>query len=399
MRKWLSIAAVVVLCLALVIGVACGGEEEEAGVEKLKWGHGAIYWGAGGAAAGIPFKWATTLAREKIGVFEVAGQQYEWEFIYEENNCDIAGGITSANKLIFEHNVDFMSQHCGDPAYAAMQITEEVGMILFTGAGSLWDYGPDTRHTFQVLICFQLEWVPFIDWVTKEHPEVQTVAFAYLDDRMGHQQLDGLEAICEHYGLELKAVALPPAVVEYYPTATKLMTYHPDLVIGMLPLFKAMWDLGYEGLCGAWFWAEVAHGAVPWDKAAGKLLAFMPTPVGIEDLWPEAESFVAEYEERYGTEPSPAVFLYLFPYIMTQALQKAGTVDDVDKIIDVLETETFDTDIGPMYFGGEALNGIGHILMFPQPIYEVLGPGEYRILEVYSPEEVEALANTVYGVR
>ena len=105
MKKWPSAIAVVVLSLALVIGIACGGGEEEEGVTKLKWGHGAIFWGTGGAVAGLPFKWASTLAREKIGVFEVAGEQYEWDFIYEENvlASDQAGAfvsLTSASQLV-----------------------------------------------------------------------------------------------------------------------------------------------------------------------------------------------------------------------------------------------------------------------------------------------------------
>jgi hypothetical protein len=35
MKKWLSVVAVMVFCLGLVIGVACGGEEEEGGVKEV----------------------------------------------------------------------------------------------------------------------------------------------------------------------------------------------------------------------------------------------------------------------------------------------------------------------------------------------------------------------------
>jgi len=41
MKKWLSVAAVVVLCLALVIGVACGGDGGEEEYEK-RAGRGAV---------------------------------------------------------------------------------------------------------------------------------------------------------------------------------------------------------------------------------------------------------------------------------------------------------------------------------------------------------------------
>jgi len=114
--------------------------------------------------------------------------------------------------------------------------------------------------------------------------------------------------------------------------------------------------------------------------------------------WPEVAAFAREYEDRFGAEVTPAVLLgLLLPQWLSQALEKAGTVTDVERIIEVLETETFDTSVGPVQFGGEEINGIGHILMLPQPIWKIVGPGEYEIEKVYTAEELEALAKAIYG--
>jgi hypothetical protein len=68
----------------------------------------------------------------------------------------------------------------------------------------------------------------------------------------------------------------------------------------------------------------------------------------------------------------------------------------VELIVDVLETETFDTPLGPMYFGCEEINGIGHVLLWPVPLYVALGPGEVQVAKVYSPDEVEAIAEDIF---
>jgi hypothetical protein len=56
MKKWVSVTAVVVLCLALMIGVACGGGGEEKGVKEVKFGFGGPLSGLSGAIIGLPAK-------------------------------------------------------------------------------------------------------------------------------------------------------------------------------------------------------------------------------------------------------------------------------------------------------------------------------------------------------
>jgi hypothetical protein len=81
---------------------------------------------------------------------------------------------------------------------------------------------------------------------------------------------------------------------------------------------------------------------------------------------------------------------------MTRVLEQAGTVDDVDKIIETMETESFDTLVGPIGYGLEELNGIGHLAIYPTPIMQVVGEEQYELLAYYTPEETEAIAVEVF---
>ena len=76
MKKRSSAVAIVILCLALVIGVACGGGETTQEVKEVKFGFAAPLSGILGKMVGIPAERGIELASEMIGEFTVAGERY-----------------------------------------------------------------------------------------------------------------------------------------------------------------------------------------------------------------------------------------------------------------------------------------------------------------------------------
>ena len=86
-------------------------------------------------------------------------------------------------------------------------------------------------------------------------------------------------------------------------------------------------------------------------------------------------------------------------YYLTDALQQAGTVDDIDKIVETLEGGSFDTLVGQMHFGLEYYAGIPHVAVWPVPIFEIVGENEYTLHKLYTAEEAEDVFREVYGVR
>jgi branched-chain amino acid transport system substrate-binding protein len=399
MKKWLSVAALVLLCLAPVISAACGGEEEEGeeGVTELKWGVGLPMVGYYGAIVGVPAKYAWSLAVDDIGEFTVGGEQYRWKLIFEDNLATVAGGVSSTNKFIYEHHVDFMHQATASPGLAAEPICKEKGIILDTSAADPENFTLDTPQFFQIAANWAINIPPFFDWLSKEHPEVKRVAYCAPDDNTGDAIADAVDASALYYGLEIVAPeSYPVETVEFYPIATKIMTKDPDLALVDPSVAEIMWDMGYEGLSATPYWIPSVGEQVGWDRCQGYLI-MMPIPIG--GLWPEAEALVVEYEDRYGVEltAAPSAFWGMnIIYVLTDALRQAGTVDDMDKIIETMETKAFDSLVGPISFGGEALNGVGHLAIWPSPIYEVVGEDEYRVITVYTPEETEAIMNKVY---
>ena len=399
MKSWLSVAAIVVLCLALVIGVACGGgggdgEDGEDGVTEIKIGWGGPLSGIMGAVAGVPGKNGIETMAEWIGVFEVGGKQYRWKPICEDNEgASAAGGIASTTKFIYTDNVDFVIQQ-GAASHSAQTLCEENGVIIDMGATTFDAFGPDHPYTVQSGPCFAALLAPFYDWLAKEHPEVERIVVIAYNDPLTISFAEAFESdMHEYFGFELKIIWTTMGA-EPYPVATNVMTEDADLVIGSVTFLDAIWEMGYEGLATPFgpVGSQVQLEAAGWDDCKG-MMFFWPEWYGAEEVWPEAVAFAAEYEASHGVEMDTiGLGSGTLLQSLTGALQQAGTVDDIDKIIETIRSGTpFDSIVGPMYYGGETFVGVNCLVMMPVAIWEVVGEREYELLEYYTPEEAEAI--------
>ncbi len=394
MKKWLSVAAIVVLCLALVIGIACGGEEEE-GVKEVKFGIGLPLSGLYGTLVGIPAMNAFELANEKIGEFTVAGERYRWNLIIEDNLWTGGGGVATATKFIFDDGVKMMHQSGADAAGAAQTICEESGVLMDMSTVPPKLLGPDKPYSFQICPTYLVHTAVLFQYVTTAYPEVKTVAIAMDDSGFGHAVGEAAIDAAPYFDLEVVGVEWTPVgTMEFYPLATKLVDINPDLMICTVMLLQPMREMGYEGHTAYIAWAESYGEYIGYENYQGAMI-YQPNPYGA-DLPQEVRDFFIEIEERHGDEPSMGpYFTATILFVMTEVLKKAGTVDDVDRILETIHTETFDTWIGPMRFGGEELVGINNMLLWPAAIHEIKGE-EYALVFEMSAEEAYELAVEVY---
>jgi ABC-type branched-subunit amino acid transport system substrate-binding protein len=394
MKRWLSFSAIAVLCLSLVISVACGGGEEEEGVKEVKFGIGMPLSGLYGFV-GIPALHAIELANEKIGEFTVAGETYCWKLITEDNMMTGAGGVASATKLIFEDGVKLMHQAGTDPSGASQTICEESGVLLDMGYAPRELMGPDKPRSTQINPIFLVDTPVLFQWVTTAYPEVKTLAIALSDNAFGHSIGEAAVDAAPYFGLEVVAVEwIPVGLTELYPLATKLADINPDLIICDVITLQPMREMGYEGRSAYTGWVEAFGEYIGYENYQGGMI-YQANPYGA-DLPQEVRDLSVELEQRHGEDFSQfAYYLTTILFVMTEVLKKAGTVDDVDRILETIHTETFDTWIGPVHFAGEELIGINNIMLWPAAVHEIRGE-EYTLVFEMSLDEAYALAVEVY---
>ena len=395
MKRWLSLAALVVLCLSLVISVACGGGEEEERVKEVKFGVGMPLSGIY-SFVGLPAMHALEIANEKIGEFAVAGETYCWKLVIEDNKMTGSGGVASATKLIFEDGVKLMYQAGTDAAGAAQTICEESGVLLDMGLAHPQFLGPDKPHSISISPTFLVDTPALFQWVTTAYPGVKTVGLSLADNAFGHAIGEAAIDAARYFGLEVVASEWPPAeLTELYPLATKLVEINPDLMICDVLTLKPMQELGYEGRTAYISWAEFFGEYIGYENYQGAMI-YQANPYGA-DLPQEVWDLSVELKQRYGEEFSQfPYYLTTILFVLTEVLEKAGTVDDVDRILETMHTETFDTWIGPVHFRGEELIGINNMMLWPTQVHEIRGEDYVLVFEM-SPDEAYELAMEVYG--
>jgi len=394
MKRWHSVVAVVILSLALIHGAACKGGEET-GVKEVKYGVALPLTGIYGAAGGVAAKHACELACEKIGEFTVAGETYRWRPIFEDNKWTGAGGVATATKFINEDGVKIMRQSGCDAAGAAQTVCEQSGVLMDAVTASIELFGPDKPYTFQTSPSYLVDTPVLFEYMTMTYPEVKTVAIALDDTAFGHSIGQAVIDAAPYFGLEVVAEEwIPSGTVERYPVATKLVDINPDLIICDVITFKPMREMGYEGRTAFIGWAESYGEHVGYENYQGAMI-YQVNPHGA-DLPQEVRDFFVELEERYGDEPMHGPYnMATGLFVMTEVLKKAGTVDDVDRILETMHTETFDTWLGPMRFSGEELIGINNILLWPTAVHEIRDH-EYVLVFEMSAAEAYKLAAEVY---
>ena len=398
MKKWSSVVAVLILCLSLIVGVACGGEgeEEEEEIKEVKFGVGLPLSGIYGAAIGMSAREGYELAADYIGEFTVAGERYKWNLIFEENHWSSQGGVASATKLVFEDGVKIMTQMGGDAALAALTICEESEVLLFTIGVPADVSGPDMRHAFQPEPGPFTNAAALFKYIIEAHPEVKTASAIPDDTATGRMLAEAAATAAEYYGIEwLDPEYFPPETVEFYPVATNMMSKDPDICYMDIRVITPMRELGWEGISFFGLWATTYGEGTGWENFQGHLHHY-PGPHG-EGVPEPIREMAAEYQQRFGVEFTQLpLYSIVQLYYLTDALKKAGTVDDVDQIIATLETETFDTPVGPVRFGLREVDGIGHQCLWPCWIGEIRGEEYHRVLEL-SIDEAEALVNEIWG--
>jgi len=393
-----KIIVVALLAILILSTLACGGGGgggDDDGVTEIKLGMALPLTGIMGAMVGAPAKQLHEMAAEKIGVFEVGGKQYRWKLIIEDNQgASAAGGMASTTKFIYEDDVDIVFQN-GVAAMTAQTLCEESGVILDLGITTFEGYGPDHPYSIQTGNCPTVQVAAFYNWLAQAHPEVKHIVVVAYDDPLMIAFAEPYESnMHEYFGFE-REILWTHSGAENYPVATTVMTKDPDLVIAGATTLDILWDMGYEGLSVQYaaIVDQLLFEQAGWDDCKG-LIFFGPEWYGAEEVWPEAVAWAREYEDRYGIEMGSSAFAgHLIIPTLTRVLQEAGTVDDTDRILEVVHSRTvFDSTVGPIYYGGEAFVGVNCLLIWPVGIWEITGEREYRLLDYYTAEEAEAIA-------
>jgi len=335
-----------------------------------------------GAALGVGNHRGVELAVDDInaqGGIKVGGKKYMLKTIVYDHKGTAEGGVTAANKLVFDDGVKFIVGTVGSgPSIAATEAVFTENKILFCTTG--WNpkcLGQDRPYNFRLHGTGREYGTAFYEWAAKNLPEVKRVAIIAVNDPAGFAAAEDSKAVAESLGMTVVATEFfERGTTDYYPFLTRLMAKNPDVIDtgGSKPdedglMTKQLYELGYKGKIAA-------AGQVPTTtlKIAGKEASegvYLMQTIAYDSpgavITAEQKEFAKKYTEKYGDPlvPYQAEKCYDMVIGLVKAIENANSFDTT-VVRDELEKTGWKLLSGHMSrWGGVKTYGIRHNLIIP----------------------------------
>lgn len=341
-----------------------------------EWGRG-VDGGARIAAAEI---------NEKGGLV-VDGKTYRIEVKSYDDAYKAAEAVAAATRLVEQDEVKFVFGPLGSAsALAVKPMFEEAGVLALMNSYSPETLAGDPQYIYRVLPTTAEYIHPFVGWVKEQHPESRTVAVISPNDQTGwdSQKLQ-IEAYTKG-GFEIVGKELfERSSVDFQSIITRLMVSAPDIIeLDTTPpgtaglIVRQARELGFKGL-----FVKIGGPGVPAIvEAAGKEFAEGMIVYAAADTSSEKYRWMEEQYAKIYNPPMNAfnVFFYDAAHLLFAAMQKAGTVTDVDAIRAAMEEMTpFEGAQGAVVWGGMENYGNNHQLIGPTFI-GTISDGQEKII-------------------
>lgn len=335
------------LLAAIMMAGALGGTAQAADKELVIGVNDALT--GGGAVYGLPQANAVTMAVKEIngaGGFKVGADAYKFKLIVNDDKANPTEATNSVRKLIDRDGVKYLLGFCcsGSTSAVASFIGREDAVMLVgnaaeraittQGLSNLFRTRPPADYTGAAAGRFV---------GTKGHKKIAVIGS--LEVGFYVQYLEAFErefaksggAIVAKESFALKDRDMTPQI-------TKVRGLEPDavLVIGYVEpaafVYRQLAELGVKvARYGFTSGSEEQFLRVATSEQMEGVWDLRPTELTLASASPAGLKFNDNYKAAFGAAPSPsAPYAYDQVYVLKNALEKAGTVNDTKKVADAI---------------------------------------------------------------
>lgn len=380
-----------------VVGTDEGSEAGEAGVITL--GIMAPLSGAG-ASYGLPqqFTYQTFAdAFNKEGGIEIAGKRYRVELALVDSQWDPTIIRSGTERLVNQEKVRFVSVNGEPHSPIVIPVTEKSDIVVLDWSANKELLQPPNDLVFNYFMNPNVLGVQWFNTIKRLEPQVKTLYHVAIDLQFGRNNVNWAKEAAQEVGLtNLGETFYQSATVDFAPVLASAVRANPDMIaLSDVPgsigsIVKTLRQLGYEGVIGS---SSIGQSLEDGLEAGGEdLEGYYQAERFAYPYSAELEQFKANYEGVSGGEWSTvAVDFWFQAQHFFEALQQAGTIDDVDKIREALETTTitdpFVEGSPSIGMGGDQLYGHPRELEVPIVVNKIVDgqPTTVEILEIEIP--------------
>jgi len=306
--------------------------------------------------------------------FEVNGKTYNFKLFTADDRDSPEGGTTAAKQLVYEDGCKFLAGHWSWSYDAISAITNPAKVIFVTRDGGGIVYDPVTQPYNVFGTPAKEEWV---NQVLAAHEKFPGVKFGLLEPTSGLTQSD-IEQInrqsFDPAGLSYQWEIFPAGTTDFSTYIKEFadggcgLVYMDTGIDSTLPFLKQRYDAGYTwpvAQAGGLAETSVYIDAAGYDAVQGLIGGyfgiwdFKETKVNPEYV-AMCQEVMQTLSDRQGSPYTYNDWIGWLPshlLILSQAMQKAGTIDDTDAIMEATRGGTFDTTAGKFTMSGEKTYG------------------------------------------
>jgi branched-chain amino acid transport system substrate-binding protein len=377
---------ILIITLLLVFPVAWGiGMQSTAEAKELKI---AVITALSGSGAnwGRGILHGAELASDEVnaqGGLLVGGEKYTITLIPYDDKYTAQGGAAAVHKAVFSDKVKIIIGSISSASVLAMQeVTEKEKILLYADSWAREPISPQKPYTFRPFMTSTQAAPGMARWAKKAFPQVKTVVTVAANDASGWSIGKDYEEAYKKEGFKVLTEFPERGIKDLFPLLTKYKGtdagIFQDCALGVgtaALLHKQIKEMGLKATAvgGAWVdpneFIRAAGGA---EMAEGYAY---PVVFDRNSKDPAIVDFIKKFQKKYGEKAfmdTPDPSFYDGTRLLFAALQKAGTVEDTDKIRLALESiEKFQGVLGEMRWGGKETYGINHQIIQHHHIAQV----------------------------
>ena len=281
------------------------------------------------------------------GGITVGGEKYKIELINYDDKCVAKDAVSATERLVRQDKIQvIIGAVCSHCSLAAMEITEKERIPMVSpisasmkltqmGYKYIFRTGAQTAIQSEVITRFAVQDL-----------KMKTAAYIGRNDAWARSGADEFKIRLEKRGGNVLVTEFYElGTTDYYPQLTKAKNANPDFIYfcsltedGSLAVKQAR-ELGIKAqLMGTDEMGNEQFFGIAGDAAEGSYLYWNGGPIT-----PKLMEYNKRYKSKYGIESiAPDRSGYDALYIVANALERAGTVTDGQKIRDALAKTDFD---------------------------------------------------------
>ena len=329
-----------------------------------------------GAPWGLAISGGAQIAAQEVndaGGLKVGDETYEIKIVSYDDHYKASDAVTATNRLIDQDDVKYILGPIGSASVMAMKpITEENKVIMLSNSYSTEAIDADTEYMFRVLPTTYEYNGQLIDWLKENRSELKKLGILSPNDATGWSTQKTQITAYEEAGYDVaEAKFFERSQNDFRALLTSMLAKGVDFIeLDTVPpatagiVIRQAREMGFKGQFTKFGGNNVPETvkAAGEENAEGMLVYLSADPSS--DAYKDLSEAYAKYHDN--NMDDFAFYFYDATKLLFDALERAGTVDDTDAVLEKIESkQVFPGVQGDIVWGGKEFYGVDHQIATP----------------------------------